>query len=343
MRPTLQDTINRAICLLQAGDSIRKVAAKTGLSVGKVASISKQKLPDRKPAKHGRPALLSVTNQRFCVQKITKGGLDNAVKVRKQLESDLGISVSVDTVRRTLKAAGLGAIEKKPKPMLSKANIKKRLNWAKAHQFWTSDDWKRVIWSDETKINRFQSDGRVWAWIRDGETLKKKHTKMTVKHGGGGIMLWSAISAAGTGWMCQIIGRMDQNLYKEIIDDELAVTIGHVCENLGLRRDQIIFQQDNDPKHKSKMVMEHLQNQDYHVMEWPPQSPDLNPIENMWALLKRRLNEFDTAPKGMNELFERVTKVWYEVIVKEECQRVIDSMPKRVEQVIKRKGLWTDY
>jgi hypothetical protein len=63
----------------------------------------------------------------------------------------------------------------------------------------------------------------------------------------------------------------------------------------------------------------------------------------MWALLKRRLNEFDTAPKGMNELFERVSTVWYEVIKKEECQRVIDSMPKRVEQVIKRKGLWTDY
>lgn len=123
MRPTPQDTVNRALCLLQAGDSIRKVATKTGLSVGKVASISKQKLPDRKPAKNGRPGLLSATNQRFCVRKITKDGLDNAVEVRKQLESDLGISVSADTVRRTLKAAGLVAIAKKAMP-----KVKKRLN-----------------------------------------------------------------------------------------------------------------------------------------------------------------------------------------------------------------------
>jgi transposase len=82
---------------------------------------------DRKAAKNGRPALLSVTNQRFCVQKITRGGVENAVQVQKQLESDIGVQVSANTVRRVLNKAGLGAIEKKPKPMLSKANIKKRL------------------------------------------------------------------------------------------------------------------------------------------------------------------------------------------------------------------------
>lgn len=343
MRPTPQDTIDRAVSLLEAGDSIREVAIKTSLSVGKVHSIAKQKVQDRKAAKNGRPALLSVTNQRFCVQKITRGGVENAVQVQKQLESDIGVKVSANTVRRVLNKAGLGAIEKKPKPMLSKANIKKRLQWAITHKDWTSDDWKRVIWTDETKINRFQSDGRTWAWIREGETLKQKHRKMTVKHGGGGIMLWSAISAAGTGWMCKIEGRMDQTLYKDIIDDELDQTIDEVCEKLGLARDQIIFQQDNDPKHKSKMVMSHLENQQYTLMEWPPQSPDLNPIENMWGLLKRRLNEYDTAPKGLNELYERVTHIWYNVITKEECQKVIDSMPRRIEQVIKNKGLWTDY
>ena len=72
-------------------------------------------------------------------------------------------------------------------------------------------------------------------------------------------------------------------------------------------------------------------------------SPDLNPIEHMWALLKRRLNEYDTAPKGMNELFERITDTWYKKITKEDCLKVIDSMPSRIEAVIKSKGYWTEY
>jgi hypothetical protein len=78
-------------------------------------------------------------------------------------------------------------------------------------------------------------------------------------------------------------------------------------------------------------------------MQWPPQSPDLNPIENMWALLKRRLNDYETATKGMNELYERVTEVWYDQMKPEECQKVIESMPRRIQAVIKAKGKWTKY
>ncbi|KAG0973798.1 hypothetical protein G6F29_012625 [Rhizopus arrhizus] len=196
-----------------------------------------------------------------------------------------------------------------------------------AHKDWTVDDWKRVVWSDETKINRFNSDGRTWTWIRSGESLKSHHVKMTVKHGGGNIMLWSAITYAGVGWMCKINGNMDKTLYKEISEDELE-------------RD---FPNDNDPKHTSKLVKEYLEQQSYNILEWPAQSPDLNPIENMWSLLKRRLNDYETAPKGMDELYGLVTKVWYDLMKPEECQKVIETMPKRIMQCIKNKGHWTDY
>jgi transposase len=78
-------------------------------------------------------------------------------------------------------------------------------------------------------------------------------------------------------------------------------------------------------------------------MDWPPQSPDLNPIENMWRLLKLRLNEYEAPAKGMNDLFERSKEVWYDIIKKEECQKVIESMPERIQQCIKAKGYWTKY
>ncbi|KAG1309778.1 hypothetical protein G6F62_014754 [Rhizopus arrhizus] len=136
---------------------------------------------------------------------------------------------------------------------------------------------------------------------------------------------------------------MDKTLYKEILEDELERTIEHGTNKLGLERHWVIFQHDNDPKHTSKLVKEYLEQQSYNILDWPAQSPDLNSIENMWSLLKRRLNDYETAPKGMNELYERATKVWYVLMKPEECQKVIETMPKPIKQCIKDKGRCTDY
>ncbi|KAK4513349.1 Neuroblast differentiation-associated protein [Mucor velutinosus] len=183
------------------------------------------------------------------------------------------MKVHPETVRKALHTAGLGAVEKEKKFLLSHAN-------------------KRAIWTDKTNINRFNSDGRQWAWIRSGEQLQNHHVKLTVKHGGGSITLWSVITYAGVGWKCMINGNMDKALYKKILQDESEQTITFSIEKLGFRREQqVIFQQDNDPKHTSNLVKDYLQEQSYQVMEWPPQPPNFNPIENMSALLKRRLNE----------------------------------------------------
>ena len=98
-------------------------------------------------------------------------------------------------------------------------------------------------------------------------------------------------------------------MYKQIFEEDLELTINLTLDKLGLRRDQIIFQHDNDPKHTSNLVKGYLLDQHYEVINWPPQSPNLNSIENMWVLLKRRLNEYETAPKGILDLSERVTEV----------------------------------
>lgn len=150
---------------------------------------------------------------------------DSAVNVAKDLEKDVGVKCNPETVRRVLRSRGLGSIEKPKKALLRNKNIKARLEWCRAHKDWTIDDWKRVIWTDETKINRFNSDGRRWAWIRSNEKLQNHHVKLTLKHGGGNIKLWSAITYAGVGWICKIEGNMDKNLYKRILEDDLEQTL----------------------------------------------------------------------------------------------------------------------
>lgn len=343
MRSIQESQRNKIISMLNSGSTIRQVADQVSVSTATVSRVGKRHCLDREKRKGGRPEVLTGADKRYCVRLVTKGRVDSPAKVKKQLEIDHSKTVSVDTIKRALKGSGLGAIPKPSKPLLNARNVKKRLEWCKAHRHWTLEDWKRVVWSDETKINRFNSDGRVWAWVRDGTHLQPQHVKMSVKHGGGSIMLWSAITYAGTGWLCKIDGNMDKHLYKNILEDEQNETINYLCRELKLKRSQIVFQHDNDPKHTSKLVKAYLQSQDYQVMDWPPQSPDLNPIENMWRLLKIRLNEYETPVNGMQELYERVTEVWYDVITKEECQKVIESMPKRIEQCIKAKGYWTKY
>ena len=96
----------------------------------------------------------SEADERFCVRQATKNAVKDASKILKLLESNAGVTASPETVRRALRRGELGAIIRPKKPMLSPANIKKRLEWCHLRKDWTSDDWRRVIWSDETKRPR---------------------------------------------------------------------------------------------------------------------------------------------------------------------------------------------
>lgn len=98
----------------------------------------------------------------------------------KLLESDVGKKISKWTVRRALKEANFISMEKKKKPAISKKNIKARLSFVKKYINWNAEQWKSVIFSDESNINRILSDGRSWCWKRKGESLLPRHVKQTI-------------------------------------------------------------------------------------------------------------------------------------------------------------------
>ena len=217
-------------------------------------------------------------------------------------------------------------------------HIRKRLVFARAHQHWTVEDWKRIVWSDETKINRLGSDGREYTWIRDGMARNQSHYKGTVKFGGGSLMFWGCMMADGVGYGCQIEGNMDAETYTGILRDYMLSSLEYYEKDSG----DIVFQQDNDPKHTSQLAKKWFSDNSIEVMEWPAQSPDLNPIEHLWVHLKWKLKQYVTEPKSIHELWTRVDKEW-NAIEPEICLGLIESMPRRISAVIRAKGGNTKY
>lgn len=339
MKPISPNLKNSVLKYLEDGLSCREIECILPVSRATVNRIQKQHFSGAKKMKGGRPQKLTPRQKTFCVHQLTVGGKENASQVQEVLRENLDVLVSKPTVRRALNEAGLGSFVKPKKPHLSAKNIKERLKFAKRHLDWTIADWKRVIWSDETKINRFGTDGRVWAWKRASEPLQSKHVLQTVKHIGGNIKVWSCITYDGVGFIVHIEQNLTKEIYKSILEEDLLNSMA----DYKMKQEDVIFQQDNDPKHTSKMVREWLSKQKFAVMDWPAQSPDLNPIENMWSMLKKRLfNNYQAPPKGMTELWQRVSETWYK-IKKEECQKVIQSMPKRCNDIIKANGRWIKY
>jgi transposase len=337
MRPISADKKNAAVQLLSQGLSIRKVAMQVGIGAATVGRIARN-MPHRVGIRGGRPCLLSDADNRKITRDITTGNYDTAVQVTAGLAEHAGVVVSVNTVRRVLKKNGLHSAQKIKKPMLSLRHRNARMEFAIRHKDWTIDDWRKVVWSDESKINRLGSDGREWCWKNRGEGLSNRTCQPTIKHGGGSLMVWGCITAEGVGYLTKIEGHLNADLYCQILRDELMKSL----EYYDLDASEIIFQQDNDPKHTSNMAKNCLQELGLKVLQWPAQSPDLNPIEHLWSHLKRRLNALPRQPTGMLELWERVEEEW-EGISQEVVISLIESMPRRIAAVLKAKGGMTKY
>ena len=146
---------------------------------------------------------------------------------------------------------------------------------------------------------------------RIGERLSAKCTKKTFKFGGGSLMVFGMFSSQGKMPLVRLQTRVNAKIYKSIVQDHVVPII----QNSGF--DRATFMRDNALCHKAKVVMSYLREQDSEIMDWLPQSPDLNPMENLWKNLGVKVME--RIPTNTEDLWGKLQEEWSKISI-EDCQ-----------------------
>ncbi|GES88637.1 IS630 family transposase [Rhizophagus clarus] len=253
--------------------------------------------------------------------------------VTDKFNTSLDTTFHYNTVRRYLHNEGLGSYTAKKKPRLTEKHRTDRLKWCKDKKNW-AEEWKQVVWSDKSKFALFQSDGRAKVWRSPEEMYNKDCIQSTVKFGGGSVMFWGCFGWHGVGPLIVVEGNMDSDEYVNILANHFIPWVDNYPNS--------IFQQDGASCHTSTYTVWWMRTHNIPILDWVAQSPDLNPIENLWNHLDSQVQKRKPVPRSKQELIEVIQDEWRKITI-ETCQRLILSMPNRVKAVIKAKGGHTKY
>lgn len=325
------------IRLHEKGKGYKKIAETLHISKNTVAKVIQNykrrghaSAVSRRP---GRPGKMTPRAARSLIRKVKNHPEVSAAALAQSLADGGLVTVSAQTVRRTLHKHNMHGRRPRRKPLLQARHKTARLSFAKDHVMKAVSFWDKILWSDETKINLFGSDGKQYVWRHPNEEYEDKNLVPTVKHGGGSLMAWGCMSSKGVGTLYFIDGIMKAADYCAILEQHMLPSLSQLGRGAW-------FQHDNDPKHAAKLTTDFLQRKRVKVLQWPSMSPDLNPIEHLWGVLKRKVEE--RQPKNLQQLKEVVLEEW-KGIDSEVCRNLVHSMPRRVAAVVENRGGHTKY
>jgi hypothetical protein len=254
----------------------------------------------------------------------------------RQLKRKLQLDCSVDTIDRRLIAAGLHGRVARHVFQLTDEHKRKRLAFAHGYERFSEAEWCKVIFADVKGFEGKGSHGQVWVRRPVGEAANTEYSVAHKPHPVS-VPAWGCFSAKGPGYMAMFEGSLDAAGLRDIFRDYLLPTVE---EHFGEGTEWWLLH-DNDPgRHHSQVLKTFMHNNYIRPLDFPPYSPDLNPIENVWREMDVRMASTQADSKG--ELEGVVAQTWAS-LTPEYCSGLARSMPKRIAQVIERKGAYTDY
>ncbi|CAF1495238.1 unnamed protein product [Adineta ricciae] len=323
----------QAVALFDAGFKISKIADQLNISwtcaknaVKRYSTYGTYK--DR--PRTGRPMKITKRGDRY-IKRLTKGGdRANSNLITQNLNESLPQRVSARTVQRHLHKLGYKYAAKIKKPFLKKCHKVQRLLWCKKFRSYTVQDWRHVIFSDETTYYVLKRKNKVMVWRTDAEKLNYDCIQQMNTGNGGKVGIWGGICGYGTTTALFYSDNMNSTKYCEVLKNQLIPSMKKLPN-----RHKFTFQQDLAPWHTSKMVKEQIKKLKIKLLDWAPKSPDLSVIEELWNILDKRLQ---SKPINNKTELQQCLQTEWEKITADLCRSLIDTIPTRIEKCIKARG-----
>ena len=259
---------------------------------------------------------------------------------RNPEESIAGIARIADfdgchqTTVKYLKTFGFKSIVRAKVPKLKPHQVQARLRFVDLHLHQDLEYWKSWTFSDESSFHLDCSKGVKRIVIRKNERYLPNNVQGKSQAGGGKLMIWSHISWDGIGPLLFIYGGIDANLYMQILNETV---LPHLLERLGDTGARQRYQDDGASCHDAQAVIDFCAEKGIDRPFWPPNSPDMNPIEYVWGWVNNKLAAMADQPQTLQELEEVLTKFWDEISL-ESVRNLYRGMPHRIEALRKARG-----
>lgn len=330
----------RALTKIENGVSVIRIAAEFNVSRMSIYRLKKAAndlppniIPQRKRGS-GRNRKTTQRTDELMKRDIKKDPFLTAAEIKKNHPGLLD-DVSIRTIQHRLqKDLGLPCRRAAKKPLITDRMRKKRLQFCRRYRHWTKEQWRGVMFSDESTFRMIRGSSQLVRRARGSDRYDPKFTVKTVKHPDS-VMVWGAFTGKhGRGGLYFLPKgeTMRGPRYINVLKDHMKAQYQiHQCTT---------FMHDGAPCHRSGIVKNWLAGESINVLEWPGNSPDLNPIENAWNVFKNRLKQHK--PTSLPAMIELIKREWIEM-EKPYFEALADSMPRRMRQVIKVKGNMTKY
>lgn len=334
-RPTPVGQRGEVVGMHKCGKSSTEIAKELNMSERTVRNIIQQYEergtlePQHSP---GRPSKLDERYIRHVVNIYRK---DRSAPL-KDVVDQLHIRVSTRTLRKALQKNGIFARVAVTKPFLTSQQKRARLAFAKEHKGWTVDDWKRVIWTDESTFEIGRNFRRIYVRRTKDEKYDEGCIVPSFKSGRSSGMVWGAFPGSQKSDIVHI--PPDQRTAVDFVD---LVYNGALLGFLGEISGGILME-DGAPVHRSNVSKYWRNSRMVETIKWPANSPDLNPMEQIWYTLKDAVQHKRVRPSSIHAMVEIVKEEWANV-GEDFLNKLCSSMPKRIQAVIDANGGHTRY
>lgn len=322
---------------LEEGWSVRAVALHYNIAKSTVQNVKKRwehhGSISRKQGS-GRPKITTVQQDEALLNYLRQ----NPFQTSRQAAFLTNFPGSAPTVCRRIKESEIQNCASPKKPLLTEEQKQSRVIFCLNYIYRPPNFWNNVIFTDE-KIFQSSNSGRLRVYRPRNSRFQERYVTPTNKSGRFSVNVWAwiCVHGAGVAWRCE--GRFNSQTYLNILENIMLPSVTEMYPD-----NNFIFQQDNCPVHTAGIIRQWFATNNIEVLPWASYSPDINPIENIWGLLTKKIYKRNFRPQNANELWEAIEECWEELSQDQHLwQNLIASIPRRLNKVLEANGAITKY